>query len=202
MKARFSTRELSKTRATTRISTLALLAKNREFLCMDHFLSIPIHLQRSTTTFTYILLLITTVLEHFAYGGPEFARLWWTSVNMLLQYTSLTHQIEAYLRGDYKDGVLPDDLLVNPIHIPTNVLDHVYFRFPLVETLLSTLAARLSHSRLSHPYGRYTLRNLKQLGKSVIPSTSKSIECIGKGFRDSRTPFYPSQIPTLRIYTS
>jgi hypothetical protein len=162
------------------------------------------------TTFNYHIYIHPSsdydVLEHFAYGGPEFLygnevilhtlpispSVIDSSVNMLLEYTTLTHQIEAYLRGDpqYKDGVqIPDDLLVNPIHIPTNVLDHVYFRFPLVETLLSTLAARLSHSRLSHPYGRYTLRDLKQLVNPLFPVLRNPSNALVKDLQTPELPF-------------
>jgi hypothetical protein len=164
----------------------------------------------SPTTFNYHIYIHPTsdheVLEHFAYGGPEFLygnevilhtlpispSVIDSSDNMLLQYTTLTHQIEAYLRGDprYKDGVqIPDDLLVNPIHIPTNVLDHVYFRFPLVETLLSTLAARLSHSRLAHPYGRYTLRDLKQLVNPLFPVLRNPSNALVKDLQTPELPF-------------
>ena len=56
----------------------------------------------------------------------------------------------------------------DPILVSTST-DNKYFRFPLVEKLLGTLAARLSHPRLAHPFGQLTLGNLRHFVSPKFP---------------------------------
>jgi hypothetical protein len=126
------------------------------------------------------------VLEYFAYGGPQFlngeeARLFKlpispfvldSSLDHIREYRDIIHSFDAYLRGDprFKDGVtLPDEYLVNPFPISSAISNRIHFRFPLVEKLLSTLAARIYHPRLIHPYGQFSLRDIRNLVSPNLP---------------------------------
>jgi hypothetical protein len=125
------------------------------------------------------------VLDHFAYGGLKYLNgsqvhihklpispyLLNSSLDGLHEHTELISQVEAYLRGDprFKNGVqIPYELMSNPIQLPTPSND-IYFRFPVVETLLGTLAARLSYPRLAHPFGQPIIENLQRFVSPKFP---------------------------------
>jgi hypothetical protein len=126
------------------------------------------------------------VLEYFAYGGPHFNNgnrvtlhklpisplaINYAAEN-LREHSNLLQQIEAYIRGDprFRDGVIiPEEMMQDAVREFGTNEDFPFFRFPLVEKLLSTLAARLVHPRLSHPFGRLTLRDIRHIVSPTYP---------------------------------
>jgi hypothetical protein len=89
-----------------------------------------------------------------------------SSRNYLRDYGILVLQVEAYLRGDsrHKDGIsIPQHLMEKSKTIPKSEGQETYLRFPLVERLLSTIAARSDSDRIGHPFGRPTLGDVEHL---------------------------------------
>lgn len=127
------------------------------------------------------------VLDYFAYGGNGFRDGKTVNIFKLPISTSVTtpdygptreheiflHQFEAYLSGDerYRDGVkIPDNFLIGG-HLIANQHDgHLHYRYPIIEQVMSRLAARCSHSRLSHPFGRLQLTHIRQLASPEFPT--------------------------------
>lgn len=74
-------------------------------------------------------------------------------------------------------------LLANPIRVPDPDSNVLYCRFPPVENLLCTLAARCPRPRLGHPCGYYeldeirTLVSLPPIAKSSHPDAAKCGQC-------------------------
>ena len=129
------------------------------------------------------------VLDYFAYGGSQYLDgahvdihrlpisplILNSSLDGLQEFSHVVHQIEAYLRGDprLEEGVLiPPELMFNPIRIPT-ATNNTYYRFPIVEKLLGTLAARLSHPRLAHPFGQLRLNDIHRFVSPKISCASE-----------------------------
>jgi hypothetical protein len=126
------------------------------------------------------------VLEYFAYGGPELLEgkdvhicrlpispcVINSTLDCIREYSVFIHQVEAYLRGDprFKEGVVvPPELMKNSILLLQSSPNQSYYRFPLVEQFFSSIAARNTHPRFAHPFGRLTLHEVKHIVSPKFP---------------------------------
>jgi hypothetical protein len=95
---------------------------------------------------------------------------------------------EAYLNGDerYQHGVqIPNKFLVGGRLMVNQQDGFLHYRYPIVEQIMSKLAARCNHPRLAHPFGQLQLNHMRQLVSPEFPANK------GLPIRSMFTPDLP-----------
>jgi hypothetical protein len=171
-------------------------------------------------TFDYHIYVHSTyerdVLEYCGYGGPKFLNgehvhllqlqispyTLDSSLDFVQEFGHIIPQVEAYLRKDprFPNGVLiPQELQKNPIQI-TVPSDKVYYRFPLVEKLFGTIAARFSFPQLAHPFGQLTTHDIRRFVSPVFP-VLQNPQLLVKDLFPPHLPYVPAHFfPFERRY--
>ena len=125
-------------------------------------------------------------LDFFAYGGSAFKEgkkvilfklplsrfVVNSTLDFFKEYGIILQHIEAYLQNDTRvsDGIpIPSNLMKGGQRVHNPESTTIYFRFPLVEQLLASIAAKSGNERLGHPYGRHQLADLRHLVSPKFP---------------------------------
>jgi hypothetical protein len=142
------------------------------------------------------------VLDYFAYGGNGFkdgkdvtvlklpisAVVANSTLPPVFEHEELIHMFEAYLNGDerYQHGVqIPNKFLVGGRLMVNQQDGFLHYRYPIVEQIMSKLAARCNHPRLAHPFGQLQLNHMRQLVSPEFPANK------GLPIRSMFTPDLP-----------